>query len=111
MQPPSLPLPPASSSAQALQPQPRQRRNYAKGSKEDIRRKERGNARRAAARPNAKHAAAYGDYVVKLRVINKHARPAMAAGVKFDAVKLRHTKPAYTGGRFKGNAKRVYRLD
>jgi hypothetical protein len=111
MHPPSLSSPPASSSAQTLQPLPRKRRSYAKGSKEDIRRKERGNARRAAARLVAKQAAAYGDYAVKPRVINKHVRPAMAIDVKFDTAKLRHTKSAYTGGQFKGNAKRVYHLD
>ena len=49
--------------------------------------------------------------MVKPRVINKHVRPALAVDVKFDAMKLRHVKSAYTGGRFKGNAKRVYRLD
>ena len=49
--------------------------------------------------------------MVKPRVINKHVRPTLAVDVKFDAMKLRHVKSAYTGGRLKGNAKQVYRLD
>jgi hypothetical protein len=60
---------------------------------------------------NAKQAAPYGDYVVKPRLVNKHARPAAAVDVKFDAMKLRHTKSAYTGGRVKGSPRRVYSLD
>ena len=60
---------------------------------------------------NAKQAAAYGNYVVKPWIINKHVRPALAVDVKFDAMKLRHAKSAYIGGRLTGNAKQVYRLD
>jgi hypothetical protein len=58
-----------------------------------------------------KRAAGHGDYVVKPRIINKYIWPAVAAGVTFDALKLRHTKSAYTGGRLKAASRRVYGLD
>ena len=38
-------------------------------------------------------------------------RLAVAIGVKFDVLKVRHTKLAYTGGRLKSAARRVYTLD
>jgi hypothetical protein len=62
-------------------------------------------------RLDEKRAAPYGDYAVKPRIINKYIRPSVAVNVKFDALKLRHTKSAYTGGRFKAAARRVYRVD
>ena len=49
--------------------------------------------------------------MVKPRLVNKHVRPAAAVDVKFDSMKLRHMKSAYTGGRLKGSPKRVYSLD
>jgi len=81
------------------------------GSADDIRRKGRGNQKRAMRRLEEKRAAPYGDYIVKPRVINKYIRPAIAVDVKLDALKLRHTKSAYTGGRLKSAARRVYSLD
>jgi hypothetical protein len=81
------------------------------GSADDIRRKRRGNQKRAMRRLEEKRAAPYGDYIVKPRIINKYIRPAIAIDVKFDALKLRHTKSAYTGGRLKSAARRVYSLD
>jgi hypothetical protein len=58
-----------------------------------------------------KRAASYGDYIAKPQVINKYIRPVVAIDVKFDALKLRQTKSAYTGGRLKSAARRVYTLD
>jgi hypothetical protein len=107
---PSSPFPASSSVTKASNPQPGKKRKHAKGSKEDIRRKEHANAKRAVARLTTKRAAPYGDYMVKPRVINKYVRPATAVDVKFDAMKLRHTKTGYTGGHLK-SGRRIYRLD
>jgi hypothetical protein len=82
-----------------------------RGSADDICRKKRGNSRRAMRRLEEKRAAGHSDYAVKPRIINKYIQPAVAAGVKFDALKLRHTKSAYTGGRLKAASRRVYNLD
>ena len=95
---------------EASNPQPSKKRKHAKGSNEDSRRKGRANAKRAAVRLATKRAAPYGDYMVKPRIINKHVRPATAVDVKFDAMKLRHTKAGYTGGHLK-SGRRIYRLD
>jgi hypothetical protein len=81
------------------------------GSADDIRRKKRANSKRAMRRLEEKRAASYGDYVVKPQVINKYIRPAVAIDVKLDALKLRHTKSAYTGGWLKSAARRLYTLD
>lgn len=111
-QPPPLKWPPPHTFFNhASGSQPFKKPKYARGSKEDIRRKGRANAKRAVARLDEKRAAPYGDYVVKPRLVNKHVRPAAAVHVKYDAMKLRHTKSAYTGGRLKGSPKRIYSLD
>jgi hypothetical protein len=109
--PPPSPSPTSTSLSQVSNPQPRKQPKYTKGSKEDIRRKGRANAKRAVARLATKRAALYGDYMVMPRIINKHVRPATAVDAAFDAMKLRRTKSAYTGGRLKSGAKRIYRLD
>jgi hypothetical protein len=91
--------------------QPREKSKYRHGSVEDIRRKKRANAKRAVKRLEHKRAAPYGDYSVKPHAINKYVRSATAIDAKLDAIKLRHTKQAYTGGRLRSNPRRVYRLD
>jgi hypothetical protein len=48
---------------------------------------------------------------VKPRIINKYIRPAAAVDIKFNAMKLMHTKSAYTGGQIKAPSRRVYSIN
>jgi hypothetical protein len=77
---------------------------------EDTRRKRRGHAKRAVERLEAKRAAPYGQYVIKPMVLSKYVRPATSINTKLDAMKLKHTKYAYTGGRDNGGQKRIFEL-
>ncbi|KIM71410.1 hypothetical protein PILCRDRAFT_17103 [Piloderma croceum F 1598] len=74
---------------------PGEKPKYRPGFVEDIRRKKRANTKRAVEGLEAKRAVLYSDYAVNHRIINKYVRPSAAVGVKFDAIKLRHTKHAY----------------
>ena len=77
---------------------------------EDTRRKRRGHAKRAVERLEAKRAAPYGEYAIKPKVLNQYVRPATYINTKLDAMKLKHTKYAYTGGRDNGGQKRIFEL-
>lgn len=116
--PPSFSLEPAPSAPLLRRPpepssstQPHKTPKCTRGSADDMRRKNRANTKRAMRRLEEKRATGYGDYVVKPRIINKYIRPAAAVDVKFDAMKLRHTKSAYTGGRIKAPSRRVYNVN
>jgi hypothetical protein len=77
---------------------------------EDTRRKRRSHAKRAAERLEAKRAAPYGEYAIKPKVLNKYVRPATSINTKLNAMKLKHTKHAYTGGKDDGGQKRLFEL-
>ena len=80
------------------------------GLTEDSRRKRRGHANRAIECLEAKRAAPYGEYAIKPKVLNKYVWPATSINTKLDAIRLKHTKHAYTGGKDKGGLKRLYEL-
>jgi hypothetical protein len=77
---------------------------------EVTRRKRRGHAKRAVERLEAKRAAPYGEYAIKPKVLEKYVRPATSINTKLDAMKLKHTKHAYTGGKDNGGQKRLFEL-
>jgi hypothetical protein len=77
---------------------------------EDTRRKDCGHAKHAVERLEAKQAAPYGQYVIKPMVLSKYVWPATSINTKLDAMKLKHTKYAYTGARYNGGQKRIFEL-
>jgi hypothetical protein len=95
------------------QPPPGQSRSMPKtstGPTEAVRRKARGHAKRAIQRFREKQTMPYGEYCVKPKVLNTYIRPAKAIGTKLDAIKMKHSKHAYTGGKEEGAEKRLYEL-
>jgi hypothetical protein len=64
----------------------------------------------AVQRLQAKRAAPYGQYSVTPMVLNTYVRPATSIDTKLNAIKLKHTKHAYTGAKDKGGLKRIFEL-
>jgi hypothetical protein len=77
---------------------------------EDTRHKHRGHAKRAVECLEAKRAAPYGQYAIKPMVLSKYVWPVTSINTKLDAMKLKHTKYAYTGARYNGGQKRIFEL-
>ena len=84
---------------------------YTCGSVENSLRKKRGHAKHAMQRAEQKHAAPFGDYMVKPSVLNRYVHPAVAIQSELRTKKLKHTKNAWTGARDKGGYKHMFTLD